>query len=127
MRATDCHKLFRAERARFAHIFPHVARSSLTIYEGRCGPHKLHCAQRDVAWTHPASGEVFLVRRALRLSRNNLVALLRHELAHVALPNLSEVETDALASAIGGRTIQYDRREIQTLGRGGPRPRHLHQ
>lgn len=120
---------FTAERARFAAIFPHVAAARFTILDVPCPPHKPHCASRDLAWCFPATGEVYLLRRALRLPAANVVALLRHELAHVADPQRSEVEADTLAGIIGGQRIRYDARSIQTVNRRGSltRPRHLHQ
>lgn len=127
MRDADAHAIFRRERARFARAFPHVARARLTLFDAPCPPHKRACAPRDLGWTYTATGEVYLLRRALRLPRANVVALIRHELAHVAMPDLSEVETDGLAGVIGGRPIRYARAEVQTLGPGGPRPRHLHR
>lgn len=120
---------FNAERARFAAIFPHVAAARLTILDAPCPPHKPRCAPRDLAWCFPATGEVYLLQRALQLPAANVVALLRHELAHVADPERSEAEADTLAGIIGGQGIRYDARGIQTVsGRGSlTRPRHLHQ
>lgn len=121
--------IFTAERARFAEIFPHVASASLVILQSPCPPHKPRCVPRDLAWCFPATGEVYLLRRALALPRENIVALLRHELAHVADPRRSEAETDKLAEIVGGQAIRYDASDIQTVSpRGAPtRPRHLHQ
>lgn len=120
---------FTAERARFAAIFPHVAAARFTILDAPCPPHKPCCAPRDLAWCFPATGEVCLLQRALQLPATNVVALLRHELAHVADPKRSEVEADTLASIIGGQRIRYDARGIQTVSPRGAltRPRHLHQ
>ncbi len=121
MTPDDLRAVFRVERARFAARYSSCARATLTILRSRCPPHQPDCRPRNVAWCYPATGEVFVLARALRLSPNNLVALVRHELAHLAQPSGDERATDQLAGAVGGRPIRYDRREIQTLS---PRARH---
>ena len=113
-------RLFRSERRRFALEWPHVAGASLALSD----QHYLKRPRcRDVAWAEPESGEVVLLRRVLELPRANVVGLVRHELAHVADPKASEIQADVIASIVGGKPIRYDRRGIQTIGRGGRRPR----
>jgi hypothetical protein len=117
----DLRAVFAVERARFAARYRRCARATLTILRARCAPHQPDCRPRNVAWCYPSTGEVVVLERALRLSHNNLVALVRHELAHLADPSGDERATDRLAGAVGGRPIRYDRREIQTLA---PRARY---
>lgn len=129
MTPADFRRLFHAERARFAQFYPHVGGANVALLDAPCPPHKPDCARRDVAWCFPATGAVVFLRRALALPRANLVALVRHELAHVACPACSEAQADALAGIVGGVPIRYDRRDLQTIsprGRLG-RPAHLHQ
>lgn len=60
------------------------------------------------------------------LSWNQIIGLLRHELAHVASPDLSEGDTDLLAEDVSGAAIRYGTDDIQTIGRGvHPRPSRL--
>jgi hypothetical protein len=129
MDSRTARSIFTAERTRFAEIFPHVASASFTLLGLSCPPHKPRCDPRDLAWCFPSTGEVYLLQRALALPRANIVALLRHELAHVADPKRSEVEADKLAEIVGGQAIRYDAQGIQTVDRRGAlgRPRHLHQ
>lgn len=87
-------------------------------------------------------GPVLIHRSALRLPRQNLVAILAHEMGHVIdqsafntsfaralrgdetkLPSDGEKRADALAQKYLGTTIRYDRDLVQTLGAGRPRPR----
>ena len=69
-----------------------------------------------------------LYPEALSLPRANIVGLLRHEFGHLAAPRASEQGADDLAARVGGRLIKYDRRLIQTVGRGCyPRPLNIHR
>lgn len=80
---------------------------------------------RAGAYSLPDTLAVFLYARTLRWSRGRIVALLRHELAHVARPSLSEAAVDKLAERVGGAPIWYDRVDVQTVERvsGAKRPR----
>lgn len=61
-----------------------------------------------------------------RLDVNQCLALLCHELAHVADPSLGEAATDALAEQVTGIAIYYGADDIQTTAGGvRPRPRRL--
>jgi hypothetical protein len=122
-------RLFLHERARFALEEPRLAKATLTVVHARCSPHNPRCAPRDVAWCEPSTKRVYILARALRLPRLNVVALLRHELGHLVCPSCSEVEADAIASLVGGQRIRYDHRDLQTVARRGRsrRPAHLHQ
>ncbi len=112
-------KLFRTERSRFARHWPHVAGASLAIAD-RHYLARPRC--RDVAWVDTDTGQITLLRGVLDLPRANVIALLRHELAHVVDPRASERTADRIASRMGPR-ISYDAYGIQTIGPGGPRPR----
>jgi hypothetical protein len=118
--------LFVRERSAFARVYPHVAGASLVLTTAR-HPAGGRGAYRDLACADPSTGEVTVAQRVLDLPRANLVALVRHELAHLARPDLGEVGADRLAAAVRGAPIRYDAHEIQTVGRGTSRPRHLHQ
>ncbi len=107
--------IFRRERSRFP-----AAGASLRLQE------QAPANPRAMAYT--VGRRVHFYERALRLHRRNVVALVRHELAHAALSHAShtEREADALAEAITGRRIRYDAAGLQTIGRGcWPRPRRL--
>lgn len=127
VRRVELQRLFVAERAKFSRLYPHVARTTLVV----SGEYHLPGGRewRDVAQASPEPDgfTVHIVQRALRLPRPNLVALVRHELAHVADMTLGERETDALAMRVTGRPIRYDARKLQTTGRGGKRPSGLHR
>ena len=62
-----------------------------------------------------------MLARALMRSRASLVGLLRHELAHLARPDLDERGADALASRVGGQAVRYGADLVQTVA-----PRALH-
>lgn len=128
MNRRDFLKLFNEEKRRFSARFPHCSAASVKIVNLESPPGMSNPTERNVAWCFTESAEVFFLARALRLSRQNVVALVRHELAHIANPNLSEHETDILAYRVGGRRIRYDSREIQTIDSRAPhsrRPSHL--
>jgi hypothetical protein len=128
MQIADLRALFFVERGRFAARYPACGSATLTVIRSRCPPTMPDCTERNVAWCYPDTARVYILARALKLSRSNLTALLRHELAHIACPPCSEARTDALASRVGGRKIRYDAREIQTLAaraRHPRRPAHL--
>lgn len=126
-------RLFRRERARFARAFPHVAATRLVVLARACTGAP-HCGWRDVAYatTGPGAPRVAFLARALVLPAPNLVGLIRHELGHVADPWIEragrEQRADDIAEWVTGERIYYDRRFVQTIGRGRwPRPAHLHQ
>ena len=124
----EIQSLFRSERERFAVRYPACAGATLTVVEALCPQSRPRCAPRDVAWCYPATGQVFLLARALSRSRASLVGLLRHELAHLACPTCSERQTDLVAGRVGGARIRYGRDLVQTLSpraRHASRPRHL--
>ena len=61
-----------------------------------------------------------------RLDEDQCLALIIHELAHVADPDLDERGTDALAERVTGIPIFYGHDDIQTTAGGvRPRPRRL--
>lgn len=125
--------LFYAERARFAAAFPasSVGAAGLRFTEAPC-PLGKGCRGRDYAvarWGGSEAPTITFSTRVLALPRDNALALVRHELAHIAdpTPNAARPEhrADRIASVVGGRPIRYDRRAVQTVGAGGPRPRRL--
>lgn len=130
MRRAELDAIFLRERARFARVAPRVAGSYLVVHTGRHLPSGGK-EWRDMARTWLDTGKVEIVQRALRLRECDLVALIRHELGHLADPTPDapdgEARADAIATRVGGRSIRYNEREIQTLCGGGPRPRHLHR
>ncbi len=125
--------LFYAERARFAAAFPasYVGDAVLRFTEAPC-PRGKGCHERDYAvarWGGGKAPTVTFATRVLALPRDNALALVRHELAHIAdpTPNASRPEhrADRIASRVGGQVVRYDRRAVQTVGVGTRRPRHL--
>lgn len=107
-------RLFQLERRRFR------VRAGLAIDT------RIPASRRAMAYTD--GRRVFFYARALELPASRLRALVRHELAHVALGRgaHSERDADQLAELVGGAAIRYDRRGVQTLGPGcRPRPRRL--
>lgn len=134
LREVDLMALFVAERACFATLDPrpHVARAELRVVDRACGPSR--CGFRDVAWAQREVGKwgrVSILSRALALPRENLIAILRHELGHLVDPGEwtdgAEATADALAARVGGVPIRYDEMDLQTIdsrGRLG-RPSHL--
>lgn len=131
MTPTELARLFRAEREKFAAYFPRIARAGLSLDTAHCSPGS-PCRKRDVAWCHYSPPMVFVLERALGLSRNNLVGLIRHELGHLSDPTPqargAEARADRIARDVTGRHIRYDRDDIQTAGKGrATRPRYLHQ
>lgn len=93
-----------------------------------------NCVYRDMAWAEIErdqiilrSARVSLMEKALDLSENNLIALLRHEIAHCIDPFVNEPgaeqRADDIAYLVCGDKIRYDGDLIQTIGYGSyPRP-----
>ena len=122
--------IFRAERARFAAVYPRAARATLTIVDAECLGRGT-CASRDLAECFTDTGEVRLLRRALT-SEARATALIRHELSHVSDARIrergKEQRADDIAERVTGERIFYDREGVQTRRRGTyPRPRDLHR
>lgn len=121
-------RVFAAQRALFARLHPRVRGASLHIVDRAC-PTSAPCAARDLAWM--VGGDVYLLRRALRLPAANVRGLLAHELGHAADDRAyeprSERRADALAARALGLKVGYDDGDVQALGRGrSPRPGNLH-
>lgn len=119
--------IFASERARFAAVFPRVKGTRLYLVDEQ--PVDARDYARAVIGRRPCV--VFLLR-ALRLPERNVVALVRHELSHIAdgrnpTPG-AEQRADDIAAFVTGQLIRYDRRDVQTVGRGRyPRPQYLHR
>lgn len=129
----ELRRLFRDLRARFARLYPVAAQTTLKISDASCSPAPT-CGWRDVAWASfgDSGRSVHVLRRALTLPRNNLVAVLSHELGHASDPNprlpWREQRADDIAEDATGLRIRYDRLNLQTIGRGRyPRPLELHR
>ncbi len=130
--------IFEAERARFARHYPHLVETELVVSRATCNAGQRTCATRDVAhaewWgrgREKRRQRVVFVRRALALPRANLIAIVRHELGHLADPTPNapgaEVRADRIAAEVGGEPIRYDSHDLQTVGPGrARRPAYLH-
>lgn len=124
--------MFRRERAKFAKHYPDVAIAGLCMDSRRCSP-RSPCRVRDVAWCSLDTGIITLVDRVLGLPRANIVALIRHELGHLADPTPNkpgaEARADRIAYEVTGQRIRYDGHDLQTTSPKGrkTRPKHLHQ
>lgn len=123
---------FLRERRAFARAFPGMAPvrgAELVVEDRRCSAGG--CGFRDVAWATWGPPRVHLLRRALSdLAPENIVGLIRHELGHLADRDPwgpgSEQRADDLAESATGERVRYDRRDVQTVGRGRyPRPTNL--
>jgi hypothetical protein len=130
----DLGQLFLRERAIFERRFPRAGRATLygidaecfdadTLAQSSCpfGPHRV------VARTDQSTGRVTVLDRILDLDMDNIVALIDHELGHVADPTPSrpgaEQRADDLAEQATGHRISYDSDMIETLAPGlYPRP-----
>ena len=82
---------------------------------------------RNCAVAEPAAMTIWFHPEALEtLTRGNMEGLVRHELAHLLDPALSESDTDCLAEEVSGKRLYYDHRLIQTTAKGTrPRPSRL--
>lgn len=116
--------LFVKERAKFAAVYPHVANATLR-YEKFMREKPRDCCSTSVltsvVYFHPDVID--------SLDKHQCLALIRHELAHVCDPNISESATDRLAEQISGEPIYYGNDDdIQTLSSKNsrrPRPKYL--
>lgn len=125
MNGMQAREIFLRERKRFAKSFPIVGDAIFEIAVRKC-TFKSSCKDRDLAYALPHRGRVVLLHRALQRPRRNVVALIRHELAHLAAPSLDEQGADALVEFLTGERVFYDDTGVQTLGRGQyPRPARL--
>lgn len=91
-----------------------------------------HCAERDLALSILSTGEIRVLKRAAEYSDEVLLALFAHEFGHLLDPTPDEPWGERRADEIGarliGHRINYDERDMQTIGPGQhPRPGHLHQ
>lgn len=127
--AAEARRVFRAQRAAFAGFHAPVILAKLYVVDRRC-PEPGRCAYRDLAWMQ--RGNVYLLRRALRMGRDVVAALLAHELGHAVDPWVwlpgSEQRADDIAEMVLGQRVRYTRvTRVQTFGPGlYPRPEGLH-
>ena len=87
---------------------------------------------RSLAWADSNLWTVNLVRRVLEFSDDSIIALMRHEIGHLAdtyrdTPG-AEQRADDIAELVFGDRINYSGpHKIQTIGNGEyPRPKELH-
>ena len=114
--------LFIEERARFAAVLPRAANATLTIK-----PRPPGAELRDYGYV-VGDYRVVLFQETQQLPVANVVGIIRHELGHVCDPyddDESEERADDIAHVVTGEPIRYDRRGVQTVGRGGKRPKWL--
>lgn len=111
-------RVFRREQRTFG--LPQAGLGISASKVERRKPRDYACAvsSSQTIWFHPAA--------LTDLSDENLVGLVRHELAHLLDPNLSESDTDLLAERVTGAPLYYDKRLVQTTRKGRrPRPSNL--
>lgn len=121
MDKSDLHRVFDLEKRRFARTYPHCADATLSLVDfHRRSP-------RDCARCFTDDLDVqFHPDVVPALTYGQCVALVRHELAHCARPDLGEAATDSLAELVSGEPIYYGADDIQTLDVGvRPRPGYL--
>lgn len=123
----DLKRRFLKERARFAKTYPHVAQTSLRLKRFKRHAER-DCCMAVVGGDEPAI-IYFHTDVVDRLTPYQQLGLIRHELAHVCDPDLSEAKTDALAEEISTHLIYYGPDDIQTSrwapGCVRPRPKRL--
>lgn len=129
MRESELQKLFRHERDYFAEQYPRVRSAKLKVSDRQCVPES-PCRDRDIAWCTFSTKTIWILRRAISLSKRNILGVIRHELGHLADPTPqkkhAESRADHIAEGVTRTPILYDRQGLQTTGKGGPRPRWLH-
>lgn len=124
--ARPLERVFERELPRFVAAYPHLARTRciLTVTPRGRNP-------RSYAWSYPSRLEIWFVEKVLELPEANIVALVRHELGHLAEPGTgskltSEQHADDVAEKVTGERIHYDENDVQTTGPGVyPRPKYL--
>ena len=119
-------EMFLRERRRFARVYPSCASATLNL-KTFSRYHERDCCMAYVSTDRP---EIFFHKDVVdRLTRPQCLALIRHELAHVCEPDLSEAATDRLAESISGSPIFYGPDDIQTTSAAAcnvrPRPKRL--
>lgn len=103
--------MFLVERARFAALYPDCAKASLRLKRFKLYAAR-DCCMAVVGDDRPV---IYFHTDVLpRLNQYQCRALIRHELAHAASPDLTEAETDALAEDVTGSPIYYGPDDIQT-------------
>lgn len=130
MTKLEAEKLFKEQIAGFKRYF-NVSGIKLVIHDRYCTP---GCVEfRDVAWADQNKRTVNMVRRSINFSRNAVIALMRHEIAHLCDPFVNspgkEQRADDIAELVFGDKIKYSGPYLlQTIGDGEyPRPSILHQ
>lgn len=129
MEEASVRKLFDSEKKKFERFFK-LADVVLRVHDIKNTP---GCSgYRDVAWADTKERTVNICSRVLDFHRNNIVALLRHEIGHLCDPfyltKHAEQRADDIAYLVTGQKINYSGPHlIQTIGPGiYPRPKILH-
>ena len=123
---TDFRRLFYTEARRFG------TKAIMGIEYGECVLGG-RCRYRDFAYMmRGRPPKVLFHYRILDLPKRNIVGLIRHELGHVVDPTPwkagAEQRADDLVEMVTGKKIRYDKRNVETIGRGRyPRPLYLHR
>jgi hypothetical protein len=114
----DAVEIFERERSRFVRAGYSVEHAALVLRKFK------RKSSRDCAEMDPNTGVISFHPDAGFLTRDQVTALIRHELAHVADDGLTEAGTDKLAERVTGERIYYGPDDIQTtVAVGGQRPR----
>lgn len=117
----------------FVHAYPVAIRIEWTLIDR---PYTLlgKAGWRDLAYAEPEKHLVTFHRKILDRDVANIIALMRHEIAHCVDPHVftrpgREQRADDIAEQVTGQRIYYDDRDVQTLDVRGkyPRPLYLHR
>ncbi len=129
MTKTVAEILFKKQLEGFKQFFP-LKGVKLVVHDRFFTP---NCSEyRDVAWADPNKMTVNIVRRVLDFSDNSIIALMRHEIAHLCDPYIDSIgkeqRADDIAELVFGDKIRYSGPHLlQTIGDGKyPRPEVLH-
>lgn len=102
------------------------------IYADRFPDERRRAPARSYARAEKYTGRIEVLAKVFLLPIENVLGLLYHELGHLADDDFgapgAEQRADDIAEAATGHRINYDRYDVQTIGRGRwPRPLHLHR
>jgi hypothetical protein len=121
--------IFSIEKGKFEEFFK-VSDITLCVHDLEYTP---GCSgYRDIAWADPKDRTVNICFRALEFHRDNIIALIRHEIGHLCDPfyltKNAEQRADDIAYLVTGQRINYSGPYlIQTIAKGEhPRPKIIH-
>lgn len=110
MKKADIVRMFAEERPAFEARYERVKDATLKFSKfKRDGPRSCCVTNIRTCEVHFHSDVI------IKLDEDQCRALIRHELAHVCDPDISESDTDRLAEIITGQPIYYGHDDIQTL------------